>query len=249
MTTNHGLLGVSIDLNDAEARRTVGLKVVREVLQLFETHKIPATWSLAEPATSAWAREIEMSAGCHEVAIAGDASWVGAAAGRTRFAQELSRRVTAARESGYKISTLVLHGTDLTDHLDLMVKQRISVIRGNSSHVHIPGLHFQPQSSRFGIWRTPEPAVFPGKARWWRGGNHLQIRRLLQNAIRFNATAHVAIDGTAKLESSLKSLEKLLTYLRRLSDEGTLTVEPLGKLALRWTRSASVPSKSILRAA
>src|SRR5688572_29258321 len=62
--------------------------VTKQLIDLMDIHGMPATWAVSDPAHSAATSRILRSAVPHELAILGDANWLGQEAGRTRFARE-----------------------------------------------------------------------------------------------------------------------------------------------------------------
>src|SRR5882757_6958700 len=83
--------------------------VTRRLISLADSERLPVTWAVSDPAHSAATSLILQSAVEHEIAILGDANWVGATAGRTRFARELIRRLAQARATGLEVTSLVPH--------------------------------------------------------------------------------------------------------------------------------------------
>ena len=77
------------------------------MIALAESQRLPMTWAVSDPAHSAATSLILQSAIDHELAILGDANWIGPTAGRTRFARELVRRVSQARATGLEVTSLV----------------------------------------------------------------------------------------------------------------------------------------------
>src|SRR5262245_42401944 len=74
--------------------------VTRRLVECFDSNRLPATWAVNDPAHSAATSLLIRSAVAHDLAILGDANWIGPTAGRTRFARELSRRLSQARAAG-----------------------------------------------------------------------------------------------------------------------------------------------------
>src|SRR5437763_4614370 len=104
-----GHLLITIQLDSAAAGQNQHRElpgVTRRLIALAELQRLPVTWAVSDPAHSAATSLILQSAIDHELAILGDANWVGPTAGRTRFARELVRRLTQARASGLEITSL-----------------------------------------------------------------------------------------------------------------------------------------------
>ncbi|HEY3395775.1 MAG TPA: hypothetical protein VGK58_23940, partial [Lacipirellulaceae bacterium] len=130
--TGHFLLTVHLDSpSEAGSEKHPKLaEFVRHILRLADETRLPVTWAVSDPAYSAATPLILRSAGAHELAILGDANWVGPTAGRTRFARELARRVSQARAAGINLKTLVPRVDSVQPHIDLVIKQRISAVAG-----------------------------------------------------------------------------------------------------------------------
>src|SRR3954463_15433317 len=81
--------------------------VTRRLISLADAERPPITWAVSDPAPSAATSLLLQSAVEHEMALLGNVSWVGATAGRTRFARELVRRIMQARAAGLDVTSLV----------------------------------------------------------------------------------------------------------------------------------------------
>ncbi len=151
-----GIFVLSIDL-EVDARRSSARDqrtlehLTSRLIDLLHKHRLHATWSLADPAVSA-ATERILKAGGHEIAVLGDPAWVGADAGRTRFARELERRLQGGRELGLPLTTLALRKVHLDAHLDVAVKNGVNAVRGPESTVRRRNEFNQPQSLYSGLW-------------------------------------------------------------------------------------------------
>lgn len=99
------------------------------LLKLSTAYEMPITWAVSDPAFSAAREAILQSPLSHEIALLGDATWVGATAGRARFARELTRRMTAAENQGISIQSLILRDAEPDDNLDLLRMHGISALR------------------------------------------------------------------------------------------------------------------------
>ncbi len=242
-----GTLVISVDLpcRDESPAGRVG----DELLRMMRARHVPATWAVsrADALTDQLVRE---SAG-HDVALLGDASWVGAAAGRTRFARELAARTTALRRRGGELAAIVLRDVSLTEHLDLLVKHRISLIRaGTSDRPQMTPL--QPQSLRFGVWLAPVWAVIPRTDRWsWLGAAPL-VRQAARRAAQSGGVAHLVVDAErlAARPAAVRELDGVISDLARQRDRGLLKIRTMSELSQRLTRRrATSPARSVLRAA
>ncbi len=256
---SHGTLTVSVDLEHDHVH--VGLAEQRELeevanrlMELFARHKLAVTWAVADPALSAARARIDVVRGGHEMALLGDASWVGREAGRSRFARELMRRVARARGEGLIMRTLALRTAMPIDHCDLAIKEGIMAARqpGPVQAKRAPRL--QPQALRFGLWGFPISMTLPAASRWLPGGGGLRAARFeIDKAIAERGLAHLAIDAPQLAErgaSALRVVERVIEHAAHRRQHGLLEVATVGAVVERLAQeNQSQPSRSILRPA
>ncbi len=225
--------------------------VARQLISAMEGERIPVTWAVSDPAHSAATSLILKSAVEHELAILGDANWVGPTAGRTRFARELVRRSTQARAAGLHVSTLVPSVSSIEGQIDLVVKQQFTAVAGvKAPAVARPFL--EPRALHYGVWELPVSATLPLKAAWFSSGKRALWRRI-NRAASDAGTFHLLIDAAAivtsgnREESTIKWLAHRVATLR---DRGLIRVETLRATAARLSDVPAVsPQRSILRVA
>jgi hypothetical protein len=138
------------------------------LLKLSAAYDTPVTWAVSDPAFSAAKEGILQSSLAHEIALLGDATWVGATAGRARFARELARRVSAAESQGISIQSLVLRDAEPDDNLDLLRLHGIGALRLSPM-----GGRDISTACRFaqslGIAVLPATWSIGAQRSWWRG--------------------------------------------------------------------------------
>jgi hypothetical protein len=252
MSTGGGRLVISVDLELAahagslEQQRKLEL-VTSHLTDLLTRQQMPATFAVADPRHSAASEAILASRVGHEVAILGDASWVGRGAGRERFARELERRIHSARSAGMQISSLLLRQVELAENFDLLVKHQITAIRPGASRDAD-----QPELLRFGMWQMPVHLRLPRKAGWF-ASNVSVAKRGLASAVKNAGVFHLAIDAGQLAEgdtAKLSEVERILAQAAELRSSEQLEILSLQQLADRLDRpSDSAPLRSILRAA
>ena len=253
----HGVVVVSIDLELDLLERSdwVRQRALAEIAPLLvglcETHRIPATWAVADPAISAATDVIRGTTGPREIALLGDASWIGPAAGPVRFARELSRRVLHAREAGVEISSLLLRGAALELDWELLASHGLTAVRPDLRGVSAAS---EPKVAHFGLREFPANGLLPVTGRWWtRFRTRRCIRTAIEETARLGGLFHLAIDTSALIaagEHSLRSVAQTFRQMQKLSSQGRLTIETLSTAARRLGRTHSVPpAASILRAA
>lgn len=225
--------------------------VTRRLITLANAERLPVTWAVSDPAHSAATSLVLQSAVEHEMAILGDATWVGATAGRTRFARELVRRVTQARATGLEVTSLVPHIASIEDHIDLVVKQRITAVAGFDS-LEAGRQTAAPRALHYGVWEVPvsenlplqSSRFFSGKRTLWK-----RVRRTISDA----ATFHLMVDAPAVAEAG-QGTENMIAWLAKrialLRDRGMIQVETMRSLSARLSDVPAVrPQRSILHAA
>ena len=260
----HGVVVVSIDLELDLLERSDWLRqralaeITPLLSELCDTHQISATWAVADPAISAATDVIRGITVPQEIALLGDASWIGPAAGPARFARELSRRVHHAREAGVAISSLLLRGAEVgangeanaEANWDLLAGHGLNAIRSDLRGVSTG----EPKVAHFGIREFPVNGLLPASGRWW---NRYRARRTIRHSIeetaRLGGLFHLAIDTPAMFaagDRAVSTVQQTFRQIQKLSSQGRLTVETLSTATNRLGRTHSVPpAASILRAA
>lgn len=238
------------DRQGTEDQRELG-SLARRLIGLMDSHRLPTTWAVSDPAHSAATSLILRSAVEHELAILGDTYWLGPTAGRTRFARELARRMLQARSAGIHVTTLVPRVATIERHIDLLVKQRISAICGGV--VSEPSQQLpSPRALHYGVWELPVTCGLPVRSSWFSRGGWATWRRI-RRAAHEAATFHLLIDAPAITQDARRA-EKTVAWLMRrvaeLRDRGLVDVETLRAAASRLASvPAPAPQQSILRAA
>jgi len=227
------------------------INVAGRLIETADSQRLPLTWAMSDPAQSPAASLVLRSATEHEVAILGDATWIGASAGRTQFARELTRRLTEARAVGLNVTSLAPHTASIERHIDLVVKQQITAVAGCPTEER-ERKQLAPRALHYGVWELPVTQRLPLESKWIFGGKRAtwaQIRRTSREAGIF----HLAIDA-AEVAQSGRHGEKTFAWLARrigmLRDRGMLRVETLRTMSARLADVPAVkPQRSILRAA
>jgi hypothetical protein len=184
------VLTVSIDVDADAAQNSVAshrdvAAVTDRLLEMLAHRQIAATWALAEPSASSATERIVTRPAGHEIALLGDATWVGAQCGRGVFGRELTRRLAAAQAMGLVITTLAVRGAEVDSQGDLACKQGITAVRHERNDVaRKPRGRMQPGTLRFGLWSFPVSHALPGNNRWLPGGGGSWAgRRLVDRVI------------------------------------------------------------------
>jgi hypothetical protein len=223
--------------------------VTRQLIATMEAERVPVTWAVSDPAHSAATPLVLRSAVDHEIAILGDANWVGPTAGRTRFARELVRRVTQARHAGLEVSSLVPRVASVEDHIDLVVKQHITAVAGLAAAVGERQTS-ETRALHYGVWEVPIAATMPLKATWLGSGKRI-LWRTVRRTANEAGTLHLLIDASA-IAASARGDESVVRWLMHraatLRDRGLIRFETLRATAARLSDVPAVsPQRSILR--
>ena len=256
---SEGRLTLSVALDPPAARLDAsehrGLASLTErLVGCLNEARLPATWGVFDPVHAA-ATSVILPAGIaagvdHELAILGDAGWIGPEAGRPRMAKELARRVMQARGKGIDATTLLLRDADPGDHFDLFVKQGITAVctipKAATKTPHIR----QPKTLRYGLWEIGVSARLPLATGWFAGR---KLMRAIEKTGREGGQFHLLLDAPAICQQGTaaeKSVERLIQTLGRLRDRGLLVAESMAAAAARLSDlPVATPQRSILRLA
>ena len=137
------------------------------LLKLSTAYEMPFTWAVSDPAFSAAKEAIVQSSLPQEIALLGDATWVGATAGRARFGRELARRVSAAEGHSVAIRSLVLRDAEPDDNLDLLKRHGIDTIR-LQPHPGRDAVTASRFANSLGIQVIPVTWSIGAQRTWWR---------------------------------------------------------------------------------
>jgi hypothetical protein len=217
----------------------------------METHRIPATWAMSDPAHSPATSRILMSNVPHEFAILGDANWLGPATGRTRFARELSDRLLHARSLGLSVQTLVPRVASIESDVDLIVKQHITAVAGLEGMALAGTAVSSPRALHFGVWEIPVTGKLPSRAGWFSSAGRSTWRRV-RDAAKDSALIHLMIDAPSLCDdfSGQKWIAWLMRRIANLRDRGLVRIETLRATAARLSDvPVAKPQRSILRSA
>jgi len=243
-----GTVVLSIDVpSEGTADGRVNDTLARKLFHMVESRHLPASWVPMVPQRFSLRDKLAVSNSRHDLALVGDSTWIGKTAGRTRFARELAARVDATRAANIHVAAIALRDAELDDHLDLLVKHRVGMIRGQRRG----DTRLQPQSVRFGVWYSPISAVLPQPQDWSWFGTKWSVRQIVRRAIRDGGVAHVVVDA-ARMDgpAALNDMELVLAHLQRQRDKGVLAVTSLSGLAASLVRKPNGrKAKSILHAA
>ena len=257
VTKQHGVLSISLDLpsEDPSAMLAGGqdaLDVVRQLIRWHQHYQIPATWAASDLDSRRLTALLLDASPRHEVVLLADPSWASHEAGRTRFAHELGQRLAAARRLRCRIGCLALRDGASVEHLDLLVKHRIRLIRdwkecsGRADPV-------RQESVRYGLWRIRPSVTLARPSRWRWPGPVWTAKRMLVGVITRGTLAHVRVDVGRLLDErspSLREYERFLAFVSKRCRQGALHALTLGQLSGTLEPAfQGGPGRSILRPA
>lgn len=250
-----GTLILSVDLElDRQSQEPTFVRrldaIGRELVELTSTHRLPATWAVADPTLSAATESILAAGVGHEIAVLGDQAWLGTGCGRLRLARELTRRFDSARRAGISVSTLALRNLEQVPDLDLLLEHGVTAVRGPASD-SIGRSRKVAEPVRFGIWQAPAAQKLPPRTAWWTPPAWL-VRREIKRAIRQGSLVHFEIDAPRLVaqETGLDLIARVLRYAAAKRDAGQLAIRTIGELAAEvLAQRTAAPSRSILRPA
>jgi len=221
--------------------------VATTILGLLDEAAIHATWGIEFPAGDSWAQALARRHPSHEIALLGDATWVGPAATRARFAAELSRRIATARAAGIEISSLILTDTDLRRDLDIAVKHGVTAVGPAVTHASAGS----PSPLRYGLWRIPATARLPESTRRFLSPASRTTIRHIDAAVSVRGLCHLVIDAGQLTAANERTIRQVFTHLARQRIAGQLALKSLAGFVVELTHShpGRVAARSILREA
>lgn len=255
MNEGCGTLAISVDLelDVGQQARSDGRgldAVTQRLAELLGRYQLPATWGVADPALSAATEAIVGGPVPHEMAILGDPTWVGRSAGRTRFARELERRTAAARAAGLPATSLLLRDVVVDQHLDLLVKHGITLVRGCARQTPPAQRGGQLELLRYGVWQTSVTCQLPGKSGWMPFCSaESRVCRAIERASENRAVVQLRLDARQLVgaQSHFAAVERVLRLAQQRRQAGELRVETLEVMASRMLkRPQGSPTRSVL---
>jgi hypothetical protein len=193
---------------------------------------------------------IRNSGVAHEIAVLGDDAWIGPTAGRPRFSKELARRVEQARGKGIAIATLLYRGDGPGEHLDLLVKHKISAICSIDAAESNRYPNVLPRALRYSLWELRGTGVLPATGSWF---PNRKLMRRLRSATNEGAMFHLLLDAPALEQQGRRAedtVARLVQQVAMLRDRGLLEVETMAAAASRLSEvPPAAPQRSILRLA
>jgi hypothetical protein len=243
-----GQISISVDL-ELDPQRPHHLQpdldVVRqELIGLFASLGIPATWAVADPLYSAATESILAAGKNHEIAVLGDEAWLGPGCGLMRLARELDRRFAAARQAGIPATTLAIRSISKMPELGLLCEHGVRALCP-------PAIARRPKATGEGrvwlsgrLWQPPGPWRFPLASGWW-SWKAWSVWRAIQEVVDTQSTLHLRLEASQLVGAPHKALCWLAQLLARLVDDrqaGRLSIRTLAEQASEALRTSATPS-------
>ncbi|HEY2760495.1 MAG TPA: hypothetical protein VGI75_07120 [Pirellulales bacterium] len=269
--TAAGCLSISVDADlmghgaaGAKGRTAAAESVLRELIDQFQRHRLPASWAFSEPAATGLARKLGEAPG-HEIALAADADVAPIDRSRGAFVRSVVDPLRRAATNGIVISSLVLVGGWQPRHLDVLTKYGIRAVRSDRL-IHSPNIRSSGvlagygargegvQIVCYGLWHVATTFTLQGGG-WM--ANHAQMRlarRAIDRTILQGGICHCRIDAASLARSDsavgLRHIDRFLREMAQLRTGGRLDVRTLRSVAdLLAPKRTNSAARSILRVA
>ncbi|HTQ37908.1 MAG TPA: hypothetical protein VMJ32_02710 [Pirellulales bacterium] len=225
--------------------------VIAELLSRCSQQQMPTTWAFRNPSATA-ARRITDSGPGHELALLSEATLAKADLSRGDVMQAVVRPLQAAAEAGQSITTLAVPYAWQPQHIDLLTKYGLTVIR--TPHVFSSHTTTGIRAVCYGLWQVPVSAVLHN-SRWMANfGQWRCMRRAIDQTVLQGGWCHLRIDAASIARGDaacgLRTVGRLFQYLYQLRTGGQIVLETLRGTATRLApKRAVAAAQSILRAA
>jgi len=252
-----GLISISIDLElDPGHPHCLHprLDAVRqELIDLFSSLAIPATWAVADPLYSAATDSILAAGGNQEIAVLGDEAWLGPGCGRLRMARELARRFAAARQAGIQVTTLAIRRISRMPDVDLLREHGVQALCpppvGRRPDAGVPPNGWASEK----LWCPPAPWRFPLAGGWWSWNSWL-MWRVMRKAVSAPVVLHLRLEASQLVGAPRRVLGWLAEWLLSLSHQrqkGSLSIRTLAEQASEalCTPVAAAPARTLVTSA
>ena len=230
--TQKGLVVVSIE-NHATGTSLAGQqRVILRLNAFLSERSIPITWFSRYQAFEDLQVISDTLVDHHEVAIIADHQWCSSNADRKAFNEELTKRSECLQDLGVGLSTVAIDDELPEDSLDILVKQRISLVRDlrDSSSAAVRGLKpFSEESKRYGIWRLPPPYTLTELTQ--RNVRTVVARRQMVKQLHRGNCVHVNMRLSQIMDTAgWKRAAILFDQLKQMRDRGRIQIFPVNSL-------------------
>jgi len=222
------LIVFGVDIGDRRVAAEAG-PVVRQLIQHFERHQIPATWT-TEDVSSTAVSAVRASSVPHEIALAWNQPPSTRIADSFQFAAELRTQVDDARQAGVQLRSIAIDPRSKVPFHSLTRCGFTSLrpTRVRPTHQVTPS---RIQSLRFGLWGVPVSYFWPHSSRLLQPFGLRQLLHHTRFASQAGQVLQIVIDVPTLVGAGnqlLASLPRLLELAATLRQQGQLH---LGRLA------------------
>jgi hypothetical protein len=239
-------LVISVDIDQA----LEGSTTVTALTELLNGHRVPALWSFGFFRAPTVVDTLREQTARHEFGLLAHRSWTHADVSRRDFTRELAARFACAMRAGCTPIALAFRDAAPPDHLDVLGKFGLSIVRVRYESTSRGTGTFAPRWLKGGAWQSVPTTLVPAPSRWtlpW------SLHRMLRQAVRERHLVHITIDGDRLARnpaSGLATLSSLLNLANTLQEcEQLQIVPPSDAHRMSIPRRELLASRSILRAA
>lgn len=226
------LLSVNLPTHKAVGTGYVHLRdeLRNQILHELEENEMIATWILHDLRLQDARELIQRSHHSQEVSIFLDTARQ--ADQRTELSQHLTDLIGRSRNLGIRITTLSTNSRIEQDNLNLLVRNKISMVNPHcgiqSKPLSVKSL--EPSSLRFGVWEVPAPL------QWAKQLSNPVRELILKSAMRMRINRpfqHIQIDLGSMLQNQIPvtKIAGLLQSLNRLRERGNIDITPIRSAA------------------
>jgi hypothetical protein len=238
-------VSVSIDIDGPDS-------IGNELIARCDRRKLPITWAARNLASTSLLRAVSSSQVSHEVALLTDSALIKGETTRSELLAQVAQPLQLAAARDVNISTLAIAEACQPQHIDLLTKYGVTVIR--TPHVFSSHTTTGIRAICYGLWQVPVSATLHGGG-WVANLSQWRFaRKTIERAILRGGWCHLRID-VARLAAGdtacgLRTVDRLLGHLQQLQSAGHIQVETLRDTAARLApKRSAAAAQSILRAA
>ena len=230
--TQQGLVVVSIENHATGASLAGQQRIVLRLNNFLSERMIPITWFSRYEAFEDLQVISDTLVDHHEAAILADNHWCSNQVDRRAFNEELSLRCERLHAIGARVSTVAIDEGLPADSLDILVKQRISLVRdlNDTTSSAVRGLQpFNDDSKRYGIWKLPAPYTLTELTQ--RNVRTVVARRQMVKQLHRGNCVHLNMQlGQLMDAAGWKRAVQLIDQLSQMRDRGRIQISPVNSL-------------------
>jgi len=227
-----GRFVLSVDISSNE-------KAAAQFLKRLQRYKIRATWGCPD-LSSEFVQELTDQGQDLALLVPQDDE----SSQRSWLAPWLEEQVELVRHRGLQLTTLALTNPASANHLDLLVRHRIRVVRVPKSS----GRSLHAGSVRYGIW-VAQPNMVLGEGSSWTT-NRWSVHRSVRRSVANGSVLHVWLQADDLGNTPVSRIfNQVMDGVEKQLQSGRLSSDTLSDLAAELAPSRRPAGQSILRAA